>query len=197
MRIYLGLLVLIIFGSSGFAQRIAYVNANIPEAMQVNLPASIEVCEGETVQLGESPVVTGGAGNLIYLWSPTVFLDDPTSEAPVFSGDETTSYMLIVTDQNNCTTEHEVTVEVSVCTDIDERVLNTEVYPNPFSNELIVHCSHKAFTLDIYNASGVCVFSEVVEDQEKIFSLKQLPKGIYTVLIQSDRIVSTHRIIKN
>ena len=58
------------------------------------------VCEGQLVQIG-TPTATGGSGNYIYAWSPTIGLDDPTIPQPVASpplGVSPITYSLMVTD---------------------------------------------------------------------------------------------------
>jgi len=64
------------------------------------------ICEGGRVRL----VVNGGSS---WLWSPSTGLDDPTSPAPYASPSQTTTYTILVTDDNGCTDTDEVIVFVS------------------------------------------------------------------------------------
>ncbi len=64
------------------------------------------ICEGGRVRL----VVNGGSR---WLWSPAIGLDDPSSPAPYASPSQTTTYTIVVTDDNGCTDADEVVVFVS------------------------------------------------------------------------------------
>lgn len=54
------------------------------------------VCQGSSSQL--VAVVSGGSGNYSYLWSPSTYLDDPTSATPVATPDVNISYTVTVND---------------------------------------------------------------------------------------------------
>ena len=64
------------------------------------------ICEGGRVRL----VVNGGTS---WQWSPAIGLDNPSSPAPYASPSQTTTYTIVVTDNNGCTDSDEVVVFVS------------------------------------------------------------------------------------
>jgi hypothetical protein len=65
-----------------------------------------QICRGEQTRLE-------GRGEGSYLWSPATDLSDPTSATPIVRPLETTTYTLIVTDNNNgCQARSSVTVTV-------------------------------------------------------------------------------------
>ena len=64
------------------------------------------ICEGESVEL----FATGGTN---YQWSPATGLNDPTISNPIASPTVTTTYDVIVTDDNNCSSNETVTVFVN------------------------------------------------------------------------------------
>ena len=78
------------------------------------MPAN--VCAGSKVMLGGSPTASGGTGFYTYSWSPTNYLDNPTSANPVLSNAPpgfTTNYTVTVIDASNCTATASITVRVS------------------------------------------------------------------------------------
>ncbi len=71
------------------------------------------IVAGETTQLS----VTGNIDGLTFSWIPAESLDDPTSPTPIATPDETTNYIVEITDENGCTATLQVTVVVlpSIC----------------------------------------------------------------------------------
>ncbi|MBK8567551.1 MAG: choice-of-anchor D domain-containing protein [Saprospiraceae bacterium] len=69
------------------------------------------ICLGDTVQL----MATGGAGNIPngYQWSPSATLSAPFAANPSAFPTSTTTYIVTVTDGNNCTDTDQVTVIVN------------------------------------------------------------------------------------
>jgi hypothetical protein len=55
-----------------------------------------DVCAGSSSQLVAIP--TGGTGNYTYQWSPTTYLDDPTSRTPVSTPADNITYTVTVLD---------------------------------------------------------------------------------------------------
>lgn len=68
-------------------------------------PPDTSVCLGNSVQLFSS----GGA---IYQWSPSTFLDDPSSPNPVCEPTQNITYLLEITSVNGCFYEDSITVTV-------------------------------------------------------------------------------------
>ena len=74
------------------------------------------VCRGESVLLPTT--VTGGVGPYDYAWGPTVGL--PGTDAVEVTPDDTTAYIVTVTDQNGCTAMDTVTVNVDTLPQVPE-----------------------------------------------------------------------------
>ncbi len=68
------------------------------------------ICIGNTSQLVAIP--SGGSGNYTYLWSPSTFLDDPTSRTPVSSATSNISYTVAIHDGPNSLTSSPVAITV-------------------------------------------------------------------------------------
>ncbi len=70
-------------------------------------PAAPVICKGQSVKLNAS----GPAGS--YSWTPTNYLQQPTSATPLAAPPVTTRYYVSLTDNNGCTGRDSVTVTVS------------------------------------------------------------------------------------
>ena len=68
------------------------------------------VCRNDSVRLPSR--VQGGIGPYTYVWTPSTFLDDPTSESPIARPLADVRYVVTVTDSLGCTS----TDTVSICT---------------------------------------------------------------------------------
>jgi gliding motility-associated-like protein len=83
----------------------------IDNAAQIDLPEERILCPGDTITLN-----AGGDPGLIYSWSPTTGLDDPTAASPRAAPEVTTTYTVIVSnniDGLTCTATDSVRVEVA------------------------------------------------------------------------------------
>ncbi|MBI1286525.1 MAG: T9SS type B sorting domain-containing protein [Flavobacteriales bacterium] len=74
-----------------------------------------EICIGESVVLQGS----GGTG---YQWSPSTYLDDANAQLPISTAEQTTTYTVTVTDNNNCVDTDEMTVTVNPLPVVDAGV---------------------------------------------------------------------------
>ncbi|NVK64357.1 MAG: gliding motility-associated C-terminal domain-containing protein [Flavobacteriales bacterium] len=91
------------------------------------------ICIGNSVNL----FATGGVD---YLWSPSTFLDDPTSSTPVSTPTNSTSYTVSITTSNGC--------ELTETVDID-------VYftpPNPVIPDSVFLCEGTSLDLQVSGA---------------------------------------------
>jgi hypothetical protein len=88
----------------------AIVNAYTADAG----PATATVCAGSPVRIGAAP--PAGLNGVIYSWSPTTGLDDPTAAQPLATPTITTVYTLQMTvpisGGGTCTTNDNITVNV-------------------------------------------------------------------------------------
>ncbi|MCB9234746.1 MAG: hypothetical protein H6581_24045 [Bacteroidia bacterium] len=64
--------------------------------------ADMNLCEGDSVQIGGSPAGSGGTGPLSYGWEPSAGLSSVTVSNPMASPNSSTSYVLTVTDSLGC-----------------------------------------------------------------------------------------------
>lgn len=72
--------------------------SSYPVNMQV--PSTLQICEGETIMLGGSPTATSESNlTLVYVWSPSKALSDPTTPNPEAAPDSSTNYTLTVSSR--------------------------------------------------------------------------------------------------
>lgn len=72
----------------------------------------VELCIGESAQIGGVPAATGGTPPYSYLWGPIDSLDNYGNPNPITSVDLTTVYTLWVDDANGCVDIDSMTVTV-------------------------------------------------------------------------------------
>lgn len=68
----------------------------------VNAGADRTVCYGALVALGGSPTALNGTAPYTYSWSPATGLSNPTSANPSLTAIQERTFLLTVTDANNC-----------------------------------------------------------------------------------------------
>jgi len=71
------------------------------------------ICEGETVNIGGSPTVTGAPAGATITWTPDATIDDPSIENPNATPTVTTTYTVTVSTGFGCLSSDEVTVVVN------------------------------------------------------------------------------------
>ena len=75
--------------------------------------ASINACEGDTIALGGNPTANGGTAPFVYTWSPATDISGTNVSNPMAWPGATTTYNLDVTDDNNCSSNASVVVNVN------------------------------------------------------------------------------------
>ncbi len=75
-------------------------------AVQANAGNNVSLCLGSTAQLN----ATGGTN---FVWTPSATLNDPNIQNPLATPDTTTTYIVVVTDANNCSGTDSVQVQIT------------------------------------------------------------------------------------
>jgi gliding motility-associated-like protein/uncharacterized repeat protein (TIGR01451 family) len=134
------------------------VTVNVVQRPVVDAGADKTMLSGDKVQL-KSTIVSESAVNL--LWSPSTYLDDPTSPNPISSALNNITYTLTATSANNCFIAFD---NVSV------KVYEKVVIPNTFTPngdgvndtwDIIALSSYQNSEIKIFNRYGVNVFKSV------------------------------------
>ncbi len=95
-------------------QATASVTVNVADPLIVTVSAddyNIGTCPTSEAHL--QAVVSGGEPGYTYLWSPATSLDDATIANPRAKPSVTTTYTVLVTDQNGCTATASLTITVA------------------------------------------------------------------------------------
>jgi len=73
-------------------------------------PALVITAQAVTQDCSDEPTRLQATGGQSYSWSPTTGLNDPAIASPTANPTNTTTYTVVVTDENGCTASQEVTV---------------------------------------------------------------------------------------
>lgn len=171
------------------------------ETLPIPIPTvsawNTKINQGESTQL--IAVETSGAS---FSWSPAEGLSNTSSNAPVASPTETTTYTVTTTGLNGCTASASITIEIeedSISTGVNnnEKPL-IRVYPNPATDWLAVQLPLKdrqTVQVNMYNTTGQIVQHQVYQNQVGLLStqlqVNQLPKGLYYVelMVNDERLL--------
>lgn len=164
------------------------------DLLEINTGNDTVICKTHTVVLGAAETAIGGSGEYFYSWYPNVFLDDHTSANPNCTPEETTTYMLTVTDKDGCSAIDYVTVAIDPCLGIGDIELNENliIYPNPVGNKLNISglpANAEEISLKILNQIGQVVFEKNLYSHGESLEInlnesQEIPPGIYVMHIR-------------
>lgn len=140
-----------------------------------------------TIIITESAVLDGSGGTS-YSWTPAATLNDASLEDPTATPEVTTTYTVVVTDENGCVSSDEVTVFVS----------NTPIiaFPNAFSPNsdgvndlfgLVQRGVLSSLIMTIYNRWGEIVFqsSSTEPAWDGTYNGSEQPVGNYVYMFSA------------
>lgn len=171
------------------------ISANVNDVNTAIADAGIDVTinKGETIQLTAS-----GGGT--YSWSPLTGLDNSSISNPIANPTITTTYTLLITDNNGCTATDELTITV------ETPCVNNEVYiPNSFSpngdgiNDLLYvrgNCiENMLFT--VYNRWGEKIFesNDITKAWDGTYNNQPMGTGVYAYYIEA--VLKSKDIVNN
>ena len=156
-----------------------YVNINQPPVAdagmdQTFIPGSIVQLDGE-----------GFGNNVTYSWNPPVGLSDPTTEDPVATPSETTTYELVVTDDAGCVDTSYVTITI-----VPGIIFPNGITPNgdglndTWNIQYIEQ--YEDPVVEIYNRWGQLLFRSVgyISQWDGTYNDEPLPVGTYYYVIE-------------
>lgn len=168
------------------------IEISVSQSPQITADASDDIiCLGDMVTLSAS-----GADN--YLWDSGLGTGSPVTDSPT----QTTTYTVTGTDNSGCSGTAQVTVQVDICTDVEETSLNKLViYPNPanglFNITFNENTKGKKHIL-ITDITGIVVFEKTSEELKMQIDLLEQSNGIYFVSVfNENNTVAKTKIIKN
>jgi hypothetical protein len=159
-------------------------------------PSVTALASNTLICVGNSAVLTASTSATSYTWD-----SGATTMSITVSPTVTTTYTVNVTDVTTCSSSAVVTVNVSTCTGINEQVAyNVNVYPNPTTGVLNITLTSeltKNSTLEIYDAIGKLIVTEVLSNELNTFNLSNLSNGIYTFkVLNNTNMVKLGKLIK-
>ena len=174
-------------GCIGYAVSTVTVNPN---------PTVISLTSNTFICIGGSAVLTASTTATSYAWN-TGASTMSISVTPTV----TTTYSVNVTDVNFCSSSAFVTVNVSTCTGIDELIANTvTVYPNPNNGTINITLTSeltKNSTLEIYDAIGKLIATEVLSNELNTLNISNLSNGIYSFrVLNNNNMVKSGKLVK-
>jgi hypothetical protein len=175
-----------VYGCLLTASVMIYVNPLPVVTASVSKPAA---CLNE-------PVILSGSGASSYSWTnagagQTVTVSHPANLIY--------HYTVTGTDNNGCSNTAVVSVTVSKCVGIDEKVpafATVQIYPNPGSGVFYIKQAYgNHISVKVFNLLGDLIVSNYLKEDQKL-DLTQEPSGVYIVQLQENNIIYTARIVK-
>jgi hypothetical protein len=139
--------------------------------------------------VGQSAILTAN-GASTYTWNPS---ENGTTIS--ITPSITTNYSLSGTDLNGCVNTSSFTQSVTICTGIEKSTnIQNEIslFPNPTSSQISITSTEEIKSILIFNSIGALVQTE----KTNLFSITQLPNGIYVTEIRTENGTTTTRFIK-
>jgi hypothetical protein len=133
---------------------------------------------------------SGPGGNIIVLPSNgtppyTIIWNDAFLSGDTIIGTWPATYVLTVTDVNGCSVMD--TVVVPIGTTIEQLEENIAVYPNPFTDQLVVQSNAVIEQITVFTLSGQPVWQSLTHTTEQFISSAQWPAGIYLIEIRTEQ----------
>ncbi len=165
----------------------------------VHTPPAVSTSGNITISPGQSTNLSATGGGS-YSWTPTAGLDDPNSATPIATPDSTTTYTVLVTDTNGCSSSEMLTVTIDSSNTIAENQLDQFlVYPNPSSNKVYIRPlgNNTSFKTTLYSLGGSLIEEKTVSNSPQIvLDIGLLARGTYLIRIESEDYVQHVRLVR-
>ncbi len=202
------ILLYLILAKLTFAQIEVVLNSNQPSPLNYSIPShQTTIDKGTTINLATGINISGGVEEYTYSWSPAGNLDEPTILNPLATPNDTTFYVLTVTDNNGCQITIPYTVNVnSIGTSNEEITLDEDInvilFPNPNSGKFMIKLNglqYSELEVSIIDMTGKCIYECKQQisttNFNETFDLK-LKSGYYILRCKfNDRSISKQLII--
>jgi hypothetical protein len=176
-----------------------------PPELIVDAGEDKAITKGDTVRIGGTETVKGGAPGYTYIWSPYTGLNKADVANPIASPDTTTTYTITVTDASGCSKSNNVTVAVGSPTGIEDEhnTLGLKIFPNPNdgSFHLITEkeMGREPLLLEITDPTGKLIYSERIggmnKKLEKEIRLLQTNSGLYFLRVSGDKMLVVKKLV--
>lgn len=183
--------------SNGFANS----NISAMEVVMVYPLPTVTVSSSADILCAGEPAVLTAKGTSFYNWQ-----NGFNTASIAISPTATITYTVIGTSMAGCSDSFSYTQQVEDCTGINDKAAGDPkpepqviVYPNPTRGEfnITVNSVSENIKAEIYNSLGEQVYSSRIRAELTPVTLKNLPDGIYIVIIaENAKILSRHKVIK-
>lgn len=181
-------ILLISFAESAKSQNFT-VEINQPAALVADAGIDIVLSLGNSVTIGAAVPAQFGYGSYNYEWTPSLWLDDPTSPNPTATPLDTITYTLRVFDDYDCVAEDQMTIFVTAA-GLDSYRVNDyfSIFPNPSHGEFYINSEIEICieTINIFDITGKLIYTEESSSGENIYrniNLSGQPAGQYLIQI--------------
>ena len=169
-----------------FGMNAAGCTNSVVSTVTVNANPSVNAIASNTlICIGNSAILTASTTATSYTWNTGA-----TTMSISVSPTITTTYTVNVTNITSCSSSAVVTVNVNTCTGIDEQVANgVIIYPNPTNGIINITLSSeltKNSTLEIYDAIGKLIVTEVLSSELNTLNISNLSNGIYSFRVMNN-----------
>ncbi len=162
---------------------------------------SVCIWKGDSVYLDIGSNLTGGIGQLTYLWRPNHGLTDSTSLEFWAKPDSSIAYYVTVTDSVGCVGVASPLYYVFVYNvGIDEHTLNDDIkiYSNPSAGIFNISTSgiYDDFQINVFDINGKLIHNRTTHNEKTIkLDLSSYPKGIYLIKLANKDFVKVEKVV--
>lgn len=172
---------------------VQYIQVNpLPTVSIISSITSNTICNGD-----QDTLIAAGASN--YTWTIGQILAG--GNQIVVSPTVTTNYVVVGQDGNGCESQASLVLTVNGCTGINQIPQANEaiiVAPNPFQEELQITTENFDLKkVEIIDLSGRVILQLETHEQKLIINTRYYSKGLYFVKIDSEKISTFFKLIKD
>jgi hypothetical protein len=160
-------------------------------------PTISAVTSNTTICINGSATLTAtGANN--YVWSNNT----STTNVAIVSPTATTVYTVTGYALSGCSDTYTLTQIVDPCAgvkEIDGKLIETKIYPNPNSGLFNVSVSSfsEKTSIEVYNQLGQQVYNALIQSEFSKVDMSDLPNGVYMLRVkEGNQVLESLRIIK-
>jgi hypothetical protein len=183
---------------SHLAAGIYTVQVNDAAGCSVSTANSIEITEPEplnvTILQFENALISSGFSSYQWFLNGNA-IENATDSIYFFTSNG--AYYVLATDVNGCTGASN-TIDVTTVSIGQTLEPETEVFPNPFSDYIILRTKHhqEPISYRIYSVTGQLMAGGTLNSNTTIISSSELKSGMYNLNIISNRKLLNYRLIK-
>lgn len=172
--------------SNGFESDTLIFIPNFLPQPSVDLGPDIETCDSIVT-------LNAGSGGLYFDWSTGAVLNDSLHDV-TSSG----TYVVSVTNGDNCTSSDSIYVGILDCSGIDEVDVKLEMWFDQNAQKLYVYTDADLFNLSLYTIEGKLVSTEKQQVSGASMDFQNYQSGAYVVVYQDNYgNRKSHKIVKN